>query len=177
MAMTEKAIAISDRQKHLQNEGRNCTYGPNDADPPNQKCDSESHGNVPEAILKGYSEYEGPVPKSSLECQLEHMQQNKKEPRNSFKVATCRRAAGVYWKATAGLGTQAGNKTKHAFDQMQRLEKKVENNIAMNKCQEVIEKESADTLTLEQQLPRRACKLQTEHTKQWGTCYRERCLK
>ena len=104
------------------------------------------------------------------------MQQNKKEPRNSFKVATCRRAAGVYWKATAGLGTQAGNKTKHAFDQMQRLEKKVENNIAMNKCQEVIEKESADTLTLEQQLPRRACKLQTEHTKQWETCYRERCL-
>ena len=55
---------------------------------------------------------------------------------------------------------------------MQRLEKKVKNNIAMNKCQEVIE----NTLTLEQQLLRKACKLQTEHTKQWETCYRERYL-
>ena len=50
----------------------------------------------------------------------------------------------------------------HAFHQWQRLEKEVENNNAMNKCQEVhdlhvrahnkerIEEESADTLTLEQ---------------------------
>ena len=54
--------------------------------PPNQKCDSGSHGSLPEAILKGYSKYEGSRLKSSLQCRLEHMQQNKEEPRNGFKV-------------------------------------------------------------------------------------------
>ena len=52
--------------------------------PQHQQC--ESHGDVPEAILKGYIEYEGSGPKSSLECWLEHMQQSKEELRNSFKV-------------------------------------------------------------------------------------------
>ena len=83
----------------------------------------------------------------------------------------------------------------HTFYRMQRLEKEFENNVAMNKCREIqtavytdvkehenkeqmelIEKESADILILEQQLPRRSYKSQMEHTKPWGTCYREGCL-
>ena len=70
------------------------------------------HSNVPDAILKGYSKYEGSVPKSSLECQLEHMQQNKEEPRNSFKVHLEEQQE-ITEKQQLDIRSRAGNKAKY----------------------------------------------------------------
>jgi hypothetical protein len=54
--------------------------------PPNWRCDStSSHSKISEAILKGDNKYDGSTPKPSLECPLEHTQENKEEPRISFR--------------------------------------------------------------------------------------------
>ena len=70
--MTEKAISLIDRNINRMKE-ETARMAQMMQISPNQKCDSESRGDLPEAILKGYSKYEGSGLKSSLQCRLEHM--------------------------------------------------------------------------------------------------------
>jgi hypothetical protein len=264
LAMTEKAISLIERNINRINE-ETAHMAQMRLIPPNQKCDrASSHSNISEAILTGDSKYEDSTPKPSLECQLVYAQQNKEEPRTSFREKEQQeipemqqleleleletkprlwslkeqlsgrgslpkelelgqqrlgRDSGTEGLRRIQLGNLQGElqqkevglprkflwggslkeqeqqqlmgqpgvhstenlreqcrydsekmsqllmqeQTNRVFHQMQRLEREVNVDVR-------------NTLILEQQLPWRSYKPQTEHTQQWETCYWERCL-